>query len=65
MHRGPRWLTDVAGLTRVDAVELMRWSAQALLRSAHRWPPIGTTEKASIAGLRRPPAPPRAIIDHR
>jgi AcrR family transcriptional regulator len=28
------WLTDVAGLTRRDAVELMRWSARALLRSA-------------------------------
>lgn len=28
------WLTDVAGLRRADAVDLMRWSAQALLRSA-------------------------------
>jgi AcrR family transcriptional regulator len=28
------WLTDVAGLTRDDAVELMRWAALALLRSA-------------------------------
>jgi AcrR family transcriptional regulator len=28
------WLTDVAGLAREDAVELMRWSARALLRSA-------------------------------
>lgn len=28
------WLTDVAGLTREDAVELMRWSAQALLQAA-------------------------------
>lgn len=27
------WLTDIAGLTRDDAVELMRWSAMALLRS--------------------------------
>jgi len=28
------WLTDVAGLSRDDAVDLMRWSARALLRSA-------------------------------
>ena len=28
------WLTDVAGLSREDATELMRWSARALLRSA-------------------------------
>lgn len=28
------WLTDVAGLSREEAVELMRWSARALLRSA-------------------------------
>ena len=28
------WLTDVARLSREDAVGLMRWSAQALLRSA-------------------------------
>ena len=28
------WLTDIAGLSREDASELMRWSAQALLRSA-------------------------------
>jgi len=28
------WLTDVAGLPREDAVALMRWSAQAMLRSA-------------------------------
>jgi AcrR family transcriptional regulator len=27
------WLTDIAGLTRDEAVELMRWSAAALLRS--------------------------------
>lgn len=30
------WMTDVAGLSREDAVELMRWSARALLRSALR-----------------------------
>ncbi len=28
------WLTDVAGLPREDAVDLMRWSARALLRAA-------------------------------
>jgi len=28
------WLCDVAGLSRKDAVELMRWSARALLRAA-------------------------------
>ena len=28
------WLTDVGGLSREEAVEVMRWSAQALLRSA-------------------------------
>ena len=26
------WLTDVAGLSRDDAIELMRWSARALLK---------------------------------
>jgi AcrR family transcriptional regulator len=28
------WLTDIAGLSRPEAVELMRWSAAALLRAA-------------------------------
>jgi AcrR family transcriptional regulator len=28
------WLVDVGGLSRTEAVELMRWSAQGLLRSA-------------------------------
>lgn len=28
------WMVDVAGLSREEAVELMRWSARALLRSA-------------------------------
>ncbi len=28
------WLTDMAGLSRPEAVELMRWSAQSLLRTA-------------------------------
>lgn len=41
------WLTDVAGLTRPQAVELMQWSAQALLRSALDWSPPPTTVAAS------------------
>jgi hypothetical protein len=28
------WLTDVARLSRLEAAEIMRWSASALLRSA-------------------------------
>jgi hypothetical protein len=28
------WLTDIAGLSRKEALQLMRWSAGALLRSA-------------------------------
>jgi hypothetical protein len=28
------WMTDVAGLSRQEASELMRWSAPALLRTA-------------------------------
>ncbi|MDX6546820.1 MAG: hypothetical protein QOG33_370, partial [Gaiellales bacterium] len=28
------WLTDIAGLSRPQAVELMRWSARTLLRAA-------------------------------
>ncbi|HZN14077.1 MAG TPA: hypothetical protein VFB78_07415 [Acidimicrobiales bacterium] len=30
------WLTDVAGLSREDAVELMHWSAHAMLQAATR-----------------------------
>jgi AcrR family transcriptional regulator len=33
------WLVDVAGLSRNDAVELTRWSAQALLQQAITVPP--------------------------
>lgn len=28
------WLTDIGGLSREEAVEVMRWSARALFRSA-------------------------------
>jgi hypothetical protein len=37
------WLTDVAGLSRHDAVELTRWSAQALLQRALDEPPPAPT----------------------
>ena len=33
------WLVDVAGLSRHDAAELTRWSAQALLHHAVTVPP--------------------------
>jgi AcrR family transcriptional regulator len=33
------WLIDVAGLSRTEAVELMSWSAQALLQHARTGPP--------------------------
>ena len=38
------WLTDVAALTRDDAVALMSWSAQALLHAALTWTPPGTAD---------------------
>jgi AcrR family transcriptional regulator len=38
------WLTDVAGLAREDATELMAWTAQALLQAAVTgFPPAATT----------------------
>jgi AcrR family transcriptional regulator len=33
------WLTDIAGLSREQATELMRWSARAILERAIRQPP--------------------------
>jgi AcrR family transcriptional regulator len=45
------WLTDVAGLDRERATELMRWSAQALLAAARTTPPPGA------GGSRSSPAP--------
>jgi AcrR family transcriptional regulator len=36
------WLTDVAGLSREDAVRLMCWSAQGLLHAALTWTPPET-----------------------
>jgi hypothetical protein len=38
------WLTDVGQLSRADAVATMRWSAQALLRSALEGRPAQTFE---------------------
>jgi AcrR family transcriptional regulator len=53
------WLTDIAGLSREDAVDLMRWSAQALLRYAliDGPPPVGGDRHSNGAGVpRRDPA---------
>ena len=44
------WLVDVAGLSRNDAVALVRWSAQALLERAITVPP----PTPSRPGTRRP-----------
>jgi AcrR family transcriptional regulator len=43
------WLTDIAGLSSQDALETMRWSAQAMLHAAlhHEPPRPGTRDKAS------------------
>jgi AcrR family transcriptional regulator len=41
------WLVDVAGLSRNDAVILMRWSAQALLQQATTAPPPTPADQAS------------------
>lgn len=41
------WLTDVAGLPRARAAELMRWSAQALLRGALCDAPPGQSAPAA------------------
>ncbi len=30
----PVWLTDIAGLSREEAADLMRWSASSLLQAA-------------------------------
>ena len=35
------WLTDIAGLSRQEAVELMHWSAHALYQSAVSEPSAG------------------------
>ncbi len=38
------WLTDVAGLTRSQAVRLMQWSARALMQAAVDWAPPPANE---------------------
>jgi len=43
------WLTDVAGLSRPEAVDLMRWTAGALLHTAL------TTGPPPLSGARRSP----------
>ncbi|HKB32513.1 MAG TPA: TetR/AcrR family transcriptional regulator [Candidatus Dormibacteraeota bacterium] len=60
------WLTDIAGLSRREAVQLMRWSASALLRSAlaesdttglkvkPRRPVEGITRRKSSSGTPNP-----------
>ena len=60
------WLTDIAGLSRSEAVQLMRWSASALLRSAlaesdtagrqhkPRRPVQGTTRRKSSSRTANP-----------
>jgi AcrR family transcriptional regulator len=58
------WLTDIAGLSRKEAVQLMRWSAGALLRSAmaesraagrqikRRGPIEGSTRRRGASGTK-------------
>ena len=41
------WLTDVGGLSRDDAVELMRWSARGLLQAARVDPPPAARRRAT------------------
>ncbi|QNN54338.1 TetR/AcrR family transcriptional regulator [Nocardioides mesophilus] len=44
------WLTDVGGLSRTEAVELMRWSARSLLQAAlTTGPPSATAAPAASA----------------
>lgn len=56
------WLVDVAGLTRNDAVALMRWSAQALLQRATTDPPPRPADPASWIA---PPGNDRPNEQHR
>ena len=48
------WLTDIAALTRDDAINLMSWSAQALLRAAITPPPPGTGDRCAADVEERP-----------
>lgn len=47
------WLVDVAGLSRDEAVELMTWSAQALLQHAMTAPPPTPKRKRASKGRPR------------
>ena len=49
------WLTDVGGLSRAEAVELMRWSAQSLLLAARSGspPPSANRSRQSSRTRRR------------
>ena len=49
------WLTDVAGLSRDDATELMRWSASALLRAAVAEQAVTPRSSAPRRARRRAP----------
>ena len=49
------WLTDVGGLSRPQAVELMRWSARSLLSAALSSSPPVTTENLPRRRSRNPP----------
>jgi AcrR family transcriptional regulator len=40
------WLTDIGGLSRAEAVELMRWSARSLLLAALSSPPPPTATRS-------------------
>ncbi|HEX4868261.1 MAG TPA: TetR family transcriptional regulator [Acidimicrobiales bacterium] len=51
------WLTDIAGLSRQGAAELMRWSAQAMLRQALVEQAAGPGEGRSGASASVPAGP--------
>jgi hypothetical protein len=55
------WLTDVAGLSRKEAVQLMRWSAGALLRAALA--DRGTVPRRTRSPSIRP-RPPAGPLSH-
>jgi AcrR family transcriptional regulator len=55
------WLTDIAGLSRKEAVQLMRWSAGALLRAALA--DGGIAPRRTPSSIRpRPPAGPLSMV---
>src|ERR1700686_5685788 len=48
------WLTDVGGLSRAEAVELMRWSARSLLSAALSLSPPATAATRARRSSRKP-----------